>query len=234
MVNLEHLIIHRNAIEELGSDLFKFTPKIIDVYFRNNGISRVGKDLFAKINSFERIDFSDNKCVNRGTRSNFKAAIDVVVAKCPHHKDTYCLDDFDRYESEIASLKAENVQKEIETAKEISALKAEIERLNRIWFNELLNPFTSFVRKLSVTFSGLFDGDTRTFFGIENFASMNLSGNELLEITEDYFIELTNLKELDLSHNNIELIHENAFVANIELEALKLDHNQLTAISSLC
>lgn len=86
--------------------------------------------------------------------------------------------------------------------------------------------------QLSVTFSGLYALDTRSFIGMYNVVAINFTGNKILEISEDAFVELESLKELDLSHNNIETIHDEAFEENVELETLRLNHNQLAAISS--
>lgn len=88
------------------------------------------------------------------------------------------------------------------------------------------------IKKLAVTFSGLYELDTRTFIGMQALVTLNLTGNKLVEISEDALAELSILKELDLSHNNIEVIHKNVFEENVELDTLRLNHNKLAGISS--
>lgn len=403
--NLESLIINVNAVEELADDLFEFTPKINDIYFRYNEISHVGKNLLKNLDSVKRIDFIGNKNHSRFFIDWYEYYCEDDVNKLKKERDDLRwnkdneirnlqnkindkqreVNDYIGYNNqkatEITNLKndvkskqkdvdywkywhwkkhnqAENLKKDIKGYKrditnlkndvktktnEINFLKAtvtsktneianlqnnitalndkiengtaplkaehqqEIESLNlahkneikaleakhqknitdlireiketvsankllqeiqselesdvrklkaelqkckdkdctggdcnenacneimKKWFKELIRHNGNSVNNMSVTFSGPLDNDNRPFFGIQNIASLNLSGNNIVDIPENAFKNLTGLKELDLSHNRIKNIHQNAFKKNVELETLRLDHNQLIVINN--
>lgn len=123
--HLESVYINQNEIEELNSDLFKFTPKINDVYFGNNQISHVGKDLLTKINSFKRINFMSNKCIDSAATSDFESFKTELRTKCPDPMEKYCSEFSKELENEITSLKTKHLEREAEVQKEIEDVKSQ-------------------------------------------------------------------------------------------------------------
>lgn len=69
--------------------------------------------------------------------------------------------------------------------------------------------------------------------GSENFLSqinlkyLNLSNNDIGNLTKDSLIGLKALDELDLSYNNLKILHEHVFRELFSLKILKLSNNQL-------
>ncbi|KAI1724999.1 leucine rich repeat domain-containing protein [Ditylenchus destructor] len=62
--------------------------------------------------------------------------------------------------------------------------------------------------------------------------TLNLAGNQLMNINSHTFSGLTSLRMLDLSDNTIEKIEKNAFVGLENLEILHLGNNNVTIIDS--
>lgn len=57
--------------------------------------------------------------------------------------------------------------------------------------------------------------------------SFNLSTNQIRDVNDDDFVQLTELRYLDFSHNLLSNISANAFSGNIHLRSLVLEHNYL-------
>lgn len=110
LTNLKALYLGGNGIEELRSDLFKFTPKLTDIDFSKNEISRVGKDLIKDLHSLENIDFTCNKCIDRGTTLDFETVKDELRIKCADPKEVEeenCSEVLGKYENDIKELEKE-------------------------------------------------------------------------------------------------------------------------------
>ncbi|KAL1516510.1 hypothetical protein ABEB36_000419 [Hypothenemus hampei] len=60
---------------------------------------------------------------------------------------------------------------------------------------------------------------------------LNISGNQLVSLEANQFMEVPKLKRLDLSYNRIKHIDSKAFSGLKELERLKLNHNEITTIT---
>lgn len=105
-----------------------------------------------------------------------------------------------------------------------------IHKQNTLFLPINLGQLFSSLQKLSVTHSGLYELDSRTFLNMDKLLVVDFSSNKLVEISDDHFSELVNLEELDLSQNNIEIVGDSAFKNNINLEVVKLSHNRLTTI----
>ncbi|KAG5667380.1 hypothetical protein PVAND_015362 [Polypedilum vanderplanki] len=72
---------------EVPSNFFLHTPKVVNVWFSNNQIERVGNDLFTPLNTNELkiVDFLLNRCISRlaETTPNIVALIDDLRRECP-------------------------------------------------------------------------------------------------------------------------------------------------------
>lgn len=110
LANLKELYIEINDIDELSSDLFKFTPELSVISFTSNNISRVGKDLLKNLNSLKHVDFRCNKCIDREKTSDLEAVKKELWIKCADPKEIEqekCSKVLENYENDISELEAE-------------------------------------------------------------------------------------------------------------------------------
>jgi len=61
---LEKLKLDFNAISYLPSNLFEFTPKITQISFVSNNITKIGAEIFDKIDDLIKVDFTRNPKIN--------------------------------------------------------------------------------------------------------------------------------------------------------------------------
>lgn len=109
--DLQFLWIRNNDIEELSSDLLKFTPKLNQLNFARNKISHVGKNLLDR--TFKIIDFTGNKCIDSKVGEFVVDFMEELQEKCP--------DPIERLES----LKPSSLQREVTTSEDIAELKSQ-------------------------------------------------------------------------------------------------------------
>jgi hypothetical protein len=76
---LNELLLIRNDIEEIESDLFVENPEIRIITFYDNNLSYIGKNIFDPLKKLEKVDFEKNICINFNAKS--KDEISTLIKK---------------------------------------------------------------------------------------------------------------------------------------------------------
>lgn len=84
---LESLLFYESNLTTISSKLFEKTPKIIAIYFANNLIEKVGRDLFKPLNvtQLQDVDFSNNRCISQEAQNQNKinSLVNDLQILCP-------------------------------------------------------------------------------------------------------------------------------------------------------
>ena len=84
--------------------------------------------------------------------------------------------------------------------------------------------------RLDLSYNEIDNISMKSFSGIRNLKYLSLRGNRIRKITKVYLLNVCLLEELDLGQNRISVIDNNAFDRLVRLMILHLDHNRLLHI----
>lgn len=82
LANLKVLYLEGNDIEELSSDLLKFTLKLVEFSCPRNKISYFGLDLFENSHSLNVVNLQCKKCINNLKIADFDALKNEIRVQC--------------------------------------------------------------------------------------------------------------------------------------------------------
>ena len=89
------------------------------------------------------------------------------------------------------------------------------------------------LQTLDLSFNDLMDLSNASFLNLTSLWRLQLNNNNIKNISKDVFSKLDSLQILDVSYNLLNYIEEGAFDDNQKLRALRLDSNSLTKMEGL-
>lgn len=224
---LESIQMFNNSIEELSSDLFKFTPKLRHITFGLNKIYAVGKDLLTNFTSLESHYFDRNTCTFGFREANFSTVVADLMENCPEIEpaEVTCRDKGARCNIEYLLIDRRRTKLSMQSDRE------KIESL--VIFNQkvVFLPFKLFVtlpnlKNIEVIASQLSALHEKDFEGLVKLEEIKIERNNI-SLIEEVFDDVPQLKHLHLADNNIELLPPKVFTKLTHLEVLKLGGNKL-------
>lgn len=68
--NIKYLDLLGNRIEKLESNVFEYTPNLLEIMLNNNKIKFVGLDILTPLKKLKNINFGGNLCIVGSARNN--------------------------------------------------------------------------------------------------------------------------------------------------------------------
>lgn len=203
-LSINILFMDGSNLKSVNPDIFNNIVSIKNIYLSNNLITFINFTLFD---------------------ANFKNSIQSIILKnnlfnqIPSLAELENLNYLDMSSNRISYLKElEKCESPLET---IDFSNNNITHLNYNFSAKLKQSLTSLIlnsNKIS---------QLGNLNGFEKLNNLQISRNQLFDLTQRAFINLPKLKHLDLSHNAIKTIHNDTFSSLMELYLLDLSHNQI-------
>lgn len=250
LASLEYLDLSYNELTELKDDMFSSLINLEEINLSHNKIKHIDRDTFADIDDLSTLNLRGNPLVTlEGIEIPGLNELDVSHCKF-ELLSASTLEGF----PELTSLNLSQnsiMNIDMDTFMSVPGLKNLDLSYNKLRgpLSELLFEFNKKLETLSfrgnseikympgfkgefpllytydLSYCGLTSIGNETFKGMNNLATVNVSGNSLVHIDPRTFINLHYLTVLDLSSNLLHVLHSKIFLANKELTKLNLARN---------
>ena len=218
---LKILSLTHNKIQKIEKFSLMGLAKLEELHLKNNSLSVVGKDLLAMLGMLKYLDLSENPLVsiypvspkNLHVLKLSKTSLSKLSGNWSSLKiDRLDLSFSDFVEADFTNFPVtENLDlshNEIVSVSHCELLKARNVKLSN-----------NYIREVSGTFVGL--------------SVLNLSNNNLRNLTNFSFNNTGKLQAVDFSYNKISTIRKNVFRKLDTLQQLHLQHNEIVKINTI-
>lgn len=173
--SLEELSLSRCNLKKLLPTAFNRLQNIFYINLSNNNLETLPANIFDQVSTIEELDLSSNNITNL-PKNIFNTSLAIL------------------------NLKYNHIESELDFA-------------------------TPEIQKLDLSFNNITSIENRMFSKMTGLTSLILKGNGIKKIHLAAFFELKNLRQIDLSYNELEQVSASLFLGNKELDIIRLNDN---------
>ncbi|XP_028289888.1 toll-like receptor 13 [Gouania willdenowi] len=223
------LVIQKNKLHNIHSDLFTLCTSLTELDLSNNLITTISDDAFRSLPNLLILNLSNNNLslVPAATRnqSNLRTLdlshCKISALECSNFANNTKLTQLSLYNNKIQTLK-NCVFKNLRKLQVLKLQSNQITTLNSAFIASLPNLTTLHLEENKITTI-----KSKEFKGLGSLSKLSLQNNQIKTLNKESFFGLMNLKQLQLENNalNAKEVQKGVFSPMINLKTLDLSSN---------